>query len=134
MIRSFVVPAFLVLAVVGCGESGVDDPRLIDFRSQTVRLGVGDAVVMTDTSFSPGIGDSWSVVTEPDPQIATIEERLRDCDQPGCTGELDETVRAVGTGATTIALQYCYRSAPPRCEPRPGEKVPPPVELRVEVS
>jgi hypothetical protein len=133
VIRVFIMPALVALAVAGCGH-GSDDPRSIDFRSQTVRLRAGDAVVMTDPSFSPGIGDSWSIVTPPDPHVATIKERLRDCDMPGCTGELDETVSGVGAGETTIVLQYCYRSAPPDCQPRPGESVPPPVTLHVEVS
>jgi hypothetical protein len=131
VIRSFIASALIVVAVVGCGGDG---SRSVDFRSQTVRLGVGDSVVMTDSSYSPGIGDSWSIVTPPDSHVATIKERLRDCDMPGCTGELDETVTGVGAGETTIVLQYCYRSAPPDCQPRPGETVPPPVILRVDVS
>ena len=125
------LPTLLVLAAVGCGG---DDAHAIDFRSQTVQLGVGDAVVMTDPSYSPGIGDSWTVVTSPDPHVATIAERLGGCDEPGCTGQLDETITAVGGGETTVVLQYCYRSAPPNCEPRPGEAVRPPVTVRIEVD
>jgi hypothetical protein len=131
MARQFVITALLVLAGVGCGN---DDARSIDFRSQTVQLGVGDAVVMTDPSFSPGIGDSWTVVTSPDPRVATVAQRVRDCDRPGCTGQLDETITAIGAGRTSVVLQYCYRSAPPHCEPRPGEAVRPPVTVRVDVS
>jgi hypothetical protein len=99
-----------------------------------VQLGVGDTVVMTDPSYSPGIGDSWTVMTSPDPHVATIAERLGGCDEPGCTGRLDETITAVGAGETTVVLQYCYRSAPPNCEPRDGEAVRPPVTVRIEVD
>jgi hypothetical protein len=123
--------ALLLVALVGCDD---DDARSIDFRSQTVRLAAGDAVVMTDPSYSPGIGDSWTVVTSPDPRVAKIAERIGGCDEPGCTGRLDETITAVGAGDTTVVLQYCYRSAPPNCEPRPGEAVRPPVTVRIEVD
>ena len=89
---------------------------------------------MTDEGFSPGIGDSWSLVIAPDERVATIDEHLRNCAQPGCTGQLDETITAVGPGTTTIELRYCFRSAPPNCQPQPGETLAEPVTVVVEVA
>lgn len=108
----------------------------VGFRSQTVHVHSGLGVLVEDRHFSPGIGDSWSVVQRPDPAVAKVTRgKVSDCNQPGCTGRFDYVVEAVGRGTTTVQFQYCYRSDPgPECLGRGGEPTPAPVVLTVVVS
>ena len=125
--------ALLAVVLAACGSGGGSTINT-DMSSQQLTLRKGEKATLTDPSYSPGIGDSWTVVTEPDNTVATMSSQLRDCDEPGCTGELDHVITATGTGTTTVTLQYCYRSAPPDCRPEPGATVPAPVVVTVTVG
>lgn len=129
--------AALACSIVVLAACGSDDSSKVHtgMETQDIALRKGEKATITDDSYSPGIGDSWTIVGEPDAKVAILSSSdLRDCDQPGCTGELDHVVTATGPGTTAITFQYCYRSAPPDCQPKPGEAVPAPVVVTVTVT
>jgi hypothetical protein len=140
--------AFLVafvLVATGCGGPGVRSSgptstasgHSVDVRVSdgSARLVVGELLRVDMGRVNTSIGDSWSLVTRPDPAVLTQKEQQYDpvtC--TGCDQGLKWTFSAVGAGTTTIVFQYCYRSSPPRCQPEPSRGPQDPVSLNVTVT
>lgn len=115
--RTLLAAIALALVAGGCSNSGTISA---DVAAGSVRARQGETLVVNLGPVSPGIGDEWYVTGRPDPSVLRDEGmQLSDCNQPGCTGMGSWRFRATHTGATTVTFQYCFRSAPPGCQPGP---------------
>ena len=127
-----------VSAAEGTHASGTDTPGtgVPGTESGAVSVPAGDQLVVDLGSQNSSIGDSWHLVTAPDPAVLSdAGQRFdSDCDAPGCGGEASWLFDTVGAGTTELTLRYCYRSRPPGCEPMPDRGPADPVILTVTVT
>jgi predicted secreted protein len=121
------------LLLVGCGgprtvEVSLDEGAARLANGETLRVDLGEA--------NASIGDSWHLVTPPDPTVLSdgTPESDADCDQPGCGARLSWRFTARGAGTTTLEFRYCYRSRPPHCAPQSDRGPDRPVRLTVTVT
>jgi predicted secreted protein len=138
--RSAILAAVALAGLVsGCGIAGgsaaandvtvaVDAGAAWVVPGQTLRVDLGEA--------NPSIGDSWHLVSAPDPAVVADrgDDFASDCDQPGCGGRLVWTFVAAGPGSTTVVFRYCYRSQPDNCQAEPGRGPAAPVPLTITVG
>jgi len=94
---------------------------------ETLRVELGNA--------NPSVGDSWHLIVPPDPAVLVDTGQVPgdDCDTPGCQTTADWTFTAAAPGTTAVVFRYCYRSAPPACEPMPDRAPDIPLTLTVTV-
>ena len=127
---------FGVVAMLGGCSAPFSSPvATTGFSTHTATMSTHARLRVEDTSFSPGVGDSWSVVVAPNSHVATVDDgKLTGCSRPGCHGTFAYTITAQRRGTTKVVFQYCYRSAPgPACMGAGGPG-PVPVVLTVSVS
>jgi hypothetical protein len=113
---------------------------LVDYRAGTARARVGQLLVVSFGTVNSSIGDSWYLVTKPDPAVLTERgpryESTCAANQVGCDSSLRWEFAAAAAGTTSMVFRYCYRSQPANCQPAPtGNRGPAePVKLDVTVS
>jgi predicted secreted protein len=128
-----VVAGLTLAALTACGgaEGGVSVPVDAGAASlpagETLRVELGNA--------NPSVGDSWHLIGPPDPAVLVDTGQVPgdDCDSPGCQTTADWTFTAAAPGTTAVVFRYCYRSAPPACEPMPDRAPDIPLTLTVTV-
>ena len=126
------VAAILVTAAGCTGPTVVD--AAVDGGSAT--LTVGEVLRVDFGDVNESVGDSWYLITPPDPSILGDNGRDYDseCDRPGCGARLWWDFPAVAPGVTTVVFRYCYRSRPDDCQPEPSRGPTEPVPLDVVVK
>jgi hypothetical protein len=131
----------LVMVASGCGTSGGPSSTAgggtvdVKVSDGTVRLVVGELLRVDLGRVNKSIGDSWYLVTRPDPVVLTEKDQQYDpavC--TGCEQSLKWTFSAAGAGTTTVDFRYCFRSSPENCKSEPGRGPQDPVSLSVTVS
>ena len=125
------VAAASVLAA-GCGGSTA---TAVPVTSGTVSVAAGDTLRVDLGPGNPSIGDSWYLVTPPDPAVLSDQGDSFDehCDEPGCDGRILWSFVAAGPGTTSVVFRYCYRSDLLDCRSSPGRGADQPVTLTVRV-
>jgi hypothetical protein len=123
--------------VTSSGPTSTADSHSVDVKvsDASARLVVGELLRVDMGRVNTSIGDSWSLITRPDPAVLIEKEQQYDpvtC--TGCDQGLKWTFAAVGAGTTRIVFRYCYRSSPPSCEPGPGRGPQDPVSLSLTVT
>jgi predicted secreted protein len=125
--------ALLVAPIAACtGPAVVDVP--VDRGS--ARLAVGEVLRVDLGEVNESIGDSWYLVTPPDPAVLDDDGRDYDseCDMAGCGAHVTWDFVAAGPGSTALVFRYCYRSRPADCEAEPSRGPVEPVTLNVVVD
>jgi inhibitor of cysteine peptidase len=102
----------MVVLVVGCGSDddggGGGDGGGEVFTSSPVDVAVDDTFVI-ELEANPSTGYSWELAGPLDEAIVVSlgsDHEAGDSDAVGAPGTQQLSFRAVGTGTTTIALQY----------------------------
>lgn len=114
--------------VVPIGEAGA------------ISIPAGKQLIIDFGRYNGSAGDSWTLVTKPDPLIledhGTLLDRENACpkDADGCSSTLAWQFLALKAGTTTMRFQYCYRSSPPKCDAEPSRGPKDPVEATVTVT
>lgn len=81
-------------------------------QSVDVAMRTGQHLAIVDDDFNASIGDGWSIVGEPDPEILRFDGEGVVLDDPqavGGGGIYSFDYVAVGAGTTTITVEYSYR-------------------------
>lgn len=150
-IVGFAIAALLALPVTaGCTrgtESGNGEVlgelypagTVVRYDAGSARVRVGQLFVVDFDTVNTSIGDSWHLVTKPDPKVLTdrgpmFESACR-ANQAGCDAQLRWEFTAAAPGTTSLVFRYCYRSQPINCQPAPTNRGPvKPVTLDVTVE
>lgn len=125
--------------IAGALLAGCSGPATVTapVDSGQVELARGEVLRVELGSYNASIGDSWHLVTAPDPAVLGDAGRDVHDDCPaeavGCGGTLTWDFTTTGVGSTTIVFRYCYRSRLPLCDPGPGRGPAEPVSLEVTV-
>jgi inhibitor of cysteine peptidase len=132
-IRGVAVVLALAVAMAAAGCAGT---RTVPLSAGSAQVATGETFIVDLGDVNESVGDSWHLVGQPDPAVLTDIGRQfeGDCSEPGCGGRLTWTFTATGVGSTTIIFQYCFRTRPDNCKPRPGESLAGPVSLQVVVA
>jgi hypothetical protein len=112
---------------------------LVRYDAGTARVRVQQLVVVDFGTVNTSIGDSWHLVTKPDPAVLTergpMFESACQANQAGCDAQLRWEFKAAAAGTTSMVFRYCYRSQPTNCQPAPTDRGPAePVTLDVTVG
>ena len=118
--------------VAGCGKTGGTD---VPVGAGSANIAKGDTLRVDLGKANPSIGDSWHLVTPPDPAVLSDQgdEFDADCDRPGCDGRIRWTFIATGPGTTSLVFRYCYRSDAAHCVAEASRGPDEPVTLTVTV-
>jgi hypothetical protein len=128
----------LAVAATLVTAAGCTGPEVIAVAVDggSAAITVGEVLRVDFGDVNESIGDSWYLVTPPDPGILGDNGRDYDsaCDMSGCGSRLWWDFPGVGPGATTLVFRYCYRSRPDNCQPEPSRGPTEPVTLNVVVE
>jgi inhibitor of cysteine peptidase len=124
------VVALVSIGIAGCGSDGDSSSSSSSSTSSTTQKGSdsevftqagGELAVTKGETFeialasNPSTGFVWTVAQEPDAAILTLEDQAYekpDSSAMGAPGTERFTFKAVGTGATVMALKYARPSDP----------------------
>lgn len=91
--------------------------KSVDYRTSSVSLAPGEALVVDFGTINPTVGDAWVITREPDPAVLGAgEERSRYLGDEGETGAPSEVAYRfppVGQGTTVIQFEYQFRGQVP---------------------
>lgn len=108
------MPALIasLLAALLLGACGTDaGTRTFSESDSELRVRSGEGFRI-EIEASPGVGDGWEVIGEPDPTVARVVDSGFESDDPdavGGSGIIWFEFEAVAAGTTEIVLEYCYR-------------------------
>lgn len=109
----------LVIGLLGLGVTGCAAAmeKTVDYRSSSVTLAPGEALVVDFGEINPTVGDDWVIVREPDPAVlGSGDDRTRYLGEDGEAGapsELSYRFAPVGEGTTVIEFEYQFRGSVP---------------------
>jgi hypothetical protein len=139
MIRGRVLSALApiaVLALTGCTTTAE-----VPYDAGAVSASVGEVLRVDFGWVKQSVGDNWFLVAEPDSDVLVETGWDLSNDHPecnsgdvGCPVGLVWEFEVVGTGATELVFQYCFRTGPDDCVGGKSEPAPEPVTLTVDVS
>jgi predicted secreted protein len=134
-VRAMLAAAAVVAVAVVATGCGGDNGMGVPVGAGSASIGKGDTLRVDLGKANPSIGDSWHLVTPPDPAVLSDQgdEFDADCDDPGCDGRIRWTFLATGPGTTSLVFRYCYRSDVANCVAEPTRGPDEPVTLTVTV-
>lgn len=102
------IAALLTALLLGACGSGA---RTFSESDSVLRVEAGERFRI-EIEASPGVGDGWEVIGEPDAAVARFLDSGFESDDPdavGGSGVIWFEFEAVAAGTTEIVLEYCYR-------------------------
>lgn len=98
------------------------EPRVVSVEpGGTITVSVGERVRWSVGTGNESIGHGHHIETPPRPDVATaqkLDRLLNPTRAPGgCNTDQTILLTGIAPGETAITVVYCFRSAPPRCDP-----------------